>query len=250
MLRGMPRPLALLRAACVVAVALVLVACGPAGPTVPPQPVYHSAPTPARSFAPDAKYGVAMIAKFASDPLVLHVVQTTNVTASDDVDSLKVSDSTTVDVSNGDMKIHTVTKAAGKTTKLDAVVVGTSVYAREAGRPWRKQPRSAWQQSILDTIRSLNPIRDPAQLEYVGLEAIDKQKLHHLRALQKFPFVMADGQRGTYEKFDVWVEEDGTPVLAKGKILMIGAYGIEVKGTQEMRFSKFGGKIKITAPKL
>jgi hypothetical protein len=246
----MPRRTAVVHAACLVTVALALAACGPAGPTVPPQPVYHSAPTPARSFASDAKYAVAMIEKFASDPLVLHVVQTTNVTASDDVDSMKVSDSTTVDVSNGDMKIHIVTKAAGKTTKLDAVVVGTSVYAREGSKPWRKQPRSAWQQSILDTIRSFNPIRDPAQLEYVGVETIDKRKLHHLKAVQKFPFVMADGQRGTYEKFDVWVEEDGTPVVAKGKILMIGAYGIEVKGTQELRFSKFGGKIKITAPKL
>jgi hypothetical protein len=231
-------------------VVLALVACGPKGPPPPPAPVYHAGPTPTRHFEPDAKYAIAMIAKFASDPLVLHVDQTTNVTASDDTDSLKLSDSTTVDVSNRDMKIHSVTKAGGKTTKGDVVVVGTSVYAREGSSRWRKQPRSAWQQSILDAIRSLNPIRDPAQLAYVGVETIDKQKLHHLRAVQKFPFVMADGQRGTYEKFDIWVEEDGTPVLAKGKILMIGAYGIEVKGTQEMRFSKFGGKIKITAPKL
>jgi hypothetical protein len=98
-------------------------------------------------------------------------------------------------------------------------------------------------------IRSLNPIRDVSQLAYVGVETIDKQKLHHLKAIRKFDWVMGDGQRSTYEKFDICVEEDGTPVLAKGKISMIGAYGIEVKGTDEMRFSKFGGTIKITAPK-
>ena len=50
---------------------------------------------------------------------------------------------------------------------------------------------------------------------------------------------------GTYDSFDIWVEEDGTPVLARGKISVVGAYGMEIKGTSELRFSKFGGPIEI-----
>ena len=251
MLGRMPRPHALVRCAFVVTIALTLAACSSAkGPTPPPQPILRPGPTPARSVDPEAKYADAMIAKFASEPLVMHVVQTTKLTATDEVDSLKLSESMTLDLSDGEMKIHLVTKVAGKTTKADVVVVGSSVYAREGSGRWAKQPRSGWDSPMADAIKSLNPIRDSAQLTYVGVETIDKRKLHHLKANRKFQVVMADGQRGTYEKFDVWVEEDGTPVLSKGKISMIGAYGIEVKGTDEIRFSKFGGTIKIAAPKL
>ena len=31
---------------------------------------------------------------------------------------------------------------------------------------------------------------------------------------------------------------------------MVGAYGMEIKGTSELRFSKFGGPIEIVAPKV
>lgn len=250
MLGRMPRPQAFVRGALVVITALALVACsGPAGPTPPPNPILRPGPTPARSIDPEAKYADAMIAKFASDPLVLHAVETVKMTAASDTDSVKMTASSTLDLSGEDMKMHSAAKVAGKTTKLDLVVVGRSVYARVGSAPWRKEPRSSWQQTLDDMVRDLNPARKSSQLRYVGVETIDKQKLHHLTAVQKFPYVMADGQRGTYEKFDVWVKEDGTPVLAKGKISLIGAYGIEVKGTTELRFSKFGGTIKITAPK-
>jgi hypothetical protein len=251
MLARMPRPNALVHGAFVATLVLALAACGGArGPTPPPIPVFHAGPTPARSIDPEAKYAYAMTAQFASDPLVMHVVQTTKMTATGDVDSLKMADSTTVDLSDGNVKIHMVEKIAGKTTKLDLVVVGTSVYAREGSGRWMRQPRSAWEQTMSDAIKSLNPIRDPAHLSYVGLETVDGRKLHHLKANRTFEYVMADGQRGTYEKFDVWVQENGSPVVSKGKISLVGAYGIEVKGTIETRFSKFGGKIKITAPKL
>ena len=251
MLATMPHPNALVRCAFIVTIALTLAACSSAtGPTPPPQPILRPGPTPARSVDPEAKYADAMIAKFASEPLVMHVVQTTKLTATDEVDSLKLSQSMTLDFSDGDMKIHEVTKVAGKTTKVDVVVVGASVNARQGSGGWTKQPRSGWDSPMADAVKSLNPIRDSAQLTYVGVETIDKRKLHHLKANRKFQVVMADGQRGTYEKFDVWVEEDGTPVLSKGKISMIGAYGIEVKGTDEIRFSKYGGTNKIAAPKL
>jgi hypothetical protein len=251
MLARMPHPSKFVRCAFVAAIALTLVACsrGPVGPTPPPQPILRPGPTPAKVVDPDAKYADAMIAKFASDPLILHAVETVKMTASSDTDSVKMTASTTIDLSGDDMKLHSAAKLAGKTTKFDVVVVGRSVYTRVGSAPWGKEPRSGWKQTLDDLVRDLNPARKSSQLRYVGVETIDKLKLHHLTAVGKFPYVMADGQRGTYEKFDVWVKEDGTPVLAKGKISVIGAYGIEVKGTSELRFSKFGGTIKVTAPK-
>ena len=250
MLAPMPRPNALVRGALVATVALSLVACGPKGPTPPPVPIAHPGPTPAMSLDPELKYAYAMIARFASHPLFLHAILSSKFTASDDTDSLKMTAGLTLDVSDGDMNVHMTDKIDGKTTKSDLIAVGTSVYAREGSGKWRRQPRSAWNQTLSDMIKDLNPIKDPANLAYVGVETIDKKKLHHLTAVKKFPYVLADGQRGTYEKFDIWVQEDGTPVLAKGKISVIGAYGIEIKGTNELHFSNFGGKVKITAPKL
>ena len=57
------------------------------------------------------------------------------------------------------------------------------------------------------------------------------------------------GQTGTFDTFDIWIEEDGTPVLASGKVSAIGPYGVDIKGTSEFRFSKFGGPLAIAAPK-
>ena len=249
MLVGMPRPIALLRGTLVATVALTLVACSPKGPTPPPVPVAHPGPTPARSLDPELKYAYAMIAKFASDPLVFHVVQTIRLTATGDTESVKVTGSITMDASDGNTKVDMVLKAAGKTIKMDQIAIGSSVWGRVGGGRWTKGSLSTYEQDISDTVRALQPIRDPAHLTYVGVDTIDKQKLRHLTANRKFPYVMADGQRGMYDKFDIWVQEDGTPYLAKGKVSVIGAYGIEIKGTTELRYSKFGGKIKITAPR-
>jgi hypothetical protein len=155
----------------------------------------------------------------------------------------------TLDLSDRDLSIHLETTAEKKTTELDMVVVGRAVYARVGKDHWTQGSRSNFEQSIADIATALQPIRNPASLSYVGVETVDKQKLIHLRAPKTFPYISADGQRGTYDAFDIWVEEDGTPVLAKGKISLIGAYGMEIKGTSELRFSKFGGPIEIVAPK-
>jgi len=233
----------------VVAFALAVAACtGAAPPTPTPVATVRPSPTPSKSPDLGLKYATAMIAAFDRDPLVLHVVQTSKMSAADGGNSVKITASVDLDVSDHDLKAHMVTKTGGKTVKLDMVVVGTIVYARAGSGRWAEGSRSYYEHSISDIFRGLQPIRNPAQLGYVGIETIDKQKLHHLKAVKKFPYVM-NGQSGTYDSFDIWVTEDGTPVLAKGKISAFGAYGIEIKGTDELRFSNFGGKIKITAPK-
>lgn len=249
MLAVMLRSNAFGRGAFVLTLALAVLACSGAPPPTPAPATARPAPTPAKSVDLSAQYAKAMIAAFAADPLVLHVVQTVKATATSDSDSKKIDATMTLDLADRDVDMHLETTAAKKTTKIDMVVVGRAVYARVGSDHWTQGSRSNFEQSIADIIPALQPIRNPAYLSYVGVETIDKRKLVHLTALKTFPYIGADGQRGTYDSFDIWVEEDGTPVLTKGKISVVGAYGIEISGTSELRFSKFGGTIKIVAPK-
>jgi hypothetical protein len=249
MLAPMPRSNVFVRVAFVSAFALAVLGCSGAAPPTPAPATPTPAPTPAPSVDLSAKYANAMIAAFAADPLVLHVEQSVKATASYDAESKKIDATMTLDLSDRDLKMHLETTAAKKTTKMDMIVVGTSVYARVGGAHWQLGTRSNYEQSLSDITRALQPVRNPAILGYVGVETVDKQKLVHLTAAKAFPYISADGQRGTYDSFDIWVKDDGTPVLAKGKISMVGAYGVEIKGTSELHFSKFGGSIEIVAPK-
>ena len=177
-----------------------------------------------------AKYAKAMIAAFAADPLVLHVVQTVKATAALDAESKTIDATMTLDLSDRDLSMHLETTAAKKTTKMDMVVVGRAVYARVGSDHWTQGTRSNFEQSIADIAEALQPVRKSTYLGYVGVEPIDKRQLVHLTAVKAFPYIAADGQRGSYDSFDIWIEEDGT-------------------GTSELTFSKFGGPIEIVAPK-
>ena len=246
----MPRPNAFLRGAIVVAIAFSALACSGRPRLIPAPPNPYPGPTPVvlATPLPNAKYAEALVAALTTDPLVLHMVQTAKLKGLYELDGESASMTATLDISGRDMDIHIVSKSAGKTTKMDLVVVGKTVYGRAGGDPWKKVRRSDFEQDIADVVRDLQLIRNPAYLTYVGVETIDKRKLHHLKANRKFPYATG-AVSGTYDKFDVWIKEDGTPVIVKGKISAVGAYGLEVSGTTEMRFSKFGGPIKIVAPK-
>jgi hypothetical protein len=246
----MPRPNALFLGAIVMSIAFTVVACAGRSPVAPPpQPVYLR-PAPVRSIDPGARYAEALVAALASDPLVLHSVQTTKATASYESESAKLNTTVTMDLSDRDHHMHMVSKTpAGKTVKSDLVVVGKSVYTRLGSGRWTKSSRVDYERSTTDIVRAYRLVRNPTDLLYVGPETIDKRKLHHLTATRDLPFMALTGMSGTYTRFDIWVEEDGTPVLAKGKVSAIGPYGVEIKGTNELRFSKFGGPIKIAAPK-
>ena len=178
------------------------------------------------------------------------MVQSSQFTVTGGKKPVKETMSMTLDVSDRDMSASMLTKTAGKTTTdLDIIAVGKSVYAREGSGRWVKGPRSGVEQNISDVMRALPAIRDASHLRYVGVETIEKQKLHRLTATRPLTYMLDIGQPATFDTFDIWVDEDGTPVLAKGKISAIGPYGVEIKGTNELRFSKFGGPIKIVAPK-
>jgi len=250
MLGRMSRSNVLVRGALVLSCAFAALACTSAAPPTPAPATPRPTPSPAPSVDLSAKYANAMIAAFAAEPLILHVVQTVKATAALDAQSTKVDSTMTLDLSDRDLSMHLETTAEKKTTKLDMVVVGRAVYARVGKDHWTQGVRSNFEQSISDIARALQPIRNPALLAYVGVETIDKQKLVHLKATKTFQYISPDGQNGSYDSFDIWVEEDGTPVLARGKISLVGAYGMEIKGTSELRFSKFGGPIEIVEPKV
>ena len=110
---------------------------------------------------PNAKYAEALVAALATDPLALHVVETSKFKGLYELDGVSVNVTTTLDLSGRDMEIHMVSKAEGKTTKLDLVVVGKTVYARVAGTPWKKVRRSDFEQDITDVVRGLQLIRNP-----------------------------------------------------------------------------------------
>ena len=70
----------------------------------------------------------------------------------------------TLDLSDRDLSAHFETKEKGKTTNLDLIVVGKTVYARDGGKKWASGPRSSAEQNIADVIRALPSIREPAHL--------------------------------------------------------------------------------------
>ena len=252
MLARMPRSNALVLGAIVMS-AFTMAAC--AGRTLAPPPaIRYPAPAPVRSVGPGDHYVDALVAKLATDPLALHSDQTTKGTASYESESADLSaelnTTVTMDLSDRDHDMHMVSKTpAGKTVKSDLVVVGKSVYTRLGSGRWMKSSRVDYERSHTDIARAYRLVRNSAYLRYVGLETIDKRKLHHITAIRDIPFITVTGMTGTYTLLDIWVEEDGTPVLIKGTFTTVVDYGIEISGTSEMRISKFGGPIKIVAPK-
>ncbi len=109
-------------------------------------------------------------------------------------------------------------------------------------------PAQRYEKSVSDLIKAFRLVDDPTAFHYVGLETIDKRSLYHLAASRPIPYIASNGANGNYTTFDVWIAEDGTPVLVKaGYSARLGA--TTIKGTTEYDFAKFGGPIKIVAPK-
>ncbi len=247
----------LIRVAVVLALGVTVVGCDLV--KVPPQA--SRAPSPSAAIpvasAPSAiasadlvghQYVLDVVKAFRSDPLVAHVVQSATLTSTQGSQTVKGTVAMTLDLSGRDLKSAIVIKSAGKTTGVDLIVVGKTAYARAGGSGWKKAPRNGFEKDISDTIEGLRLIDDPADLRYVGLETIEKRELHHLSEARAIPYLASNGATGQYDTFDIWVTSDGTPVLVKATYSAKQG-SITVKGTTQFRFSKFGGPIKIVAPK-
>jgi hypothetical protein len=248
MLVQMHRPSVLHHGALVVTLALAVLACTGAAPTPAPATVRPD-PTPVKSADLGAQYIRGLVAAFATDPLVMHVVVTENLIVREGKDSSSLDQSLTLDLSGRDMSAHLTTTKKGKTTTLDLVVVGMSGYLRAGSDPFRKSTRADHTEDFMNIVQSLRLVRHPSYLEYVGAETIDRIKLQHLTAIRDVPYITNTGDAATLKKLDIWVDESGTPFIAKTKSSMIGAYGREIDGTTEFRFTNFDGPITIVAPK-
>jgi hypothetical protein len=151
------------------------------------------------------------------------------------------------DISGDDVSMRLKTMFTGRTTEQDLVAVGDWAYTRADGGAWSRSPRAISKTALDGAIKAIRLIDDPADLTYVGVETIDGRKLHHLTASRTLPYIPSNGGTGRYDAFDIWAEADGTPVLAK-TAFSATANSIDVTGTTEFRYSKFGGPIEIATP--
>jgi hypothetical protein len=252
------RASALARGLILAAIGLSLVACDAIASLVPTTVDAAAASgAPSASATPsgsgsavtiEGAYARAMVAALASDRLTTHVVQTSTVTTTVGKIKTTVKTTLTLDLSSRDLKSHLTTTAAGKTSTKDLVVLGKTAYTRTNRGTWSKQFRNPFEKSVTAIIDGLRLARTSANLRYVGIETVGGRKLHHLTASRVLPYAVAGKVTGQYDTFDFWTEENGTPVLAKVSYTAKASNGAKIQGSTEVRFTKFGGPIKIVKP--
>ena len=254
-----PRASSFVRGAIVMTVGLAVLGCSAAASSAPAVVTSPSAatspspiPTTSGSAAPIDPYAKALVAALATQPLIVHVEQSAEATRTIPKPSGETTDSLAVamsaDFSGGDVSFHLVTTTGGQTTDQDFIVVGDSAYQRSAGGAWTKTPRSAVATTIDNAIKTIRLTGDAAELKHVGIETVEGRQLHHLTGTGRILYNPASGGVGQYDAFDIWVEEDGTPVLAKTSFSASDATGSKITGTTEFHYSKFGGPLEIAAP--
>lgn len=233
------------------AVVLALVACGGSASSVAPVSTVPSAAptaTPAPSVDGNA-LAKAVVAKLQADPLIVHVDQVADAeiveaSAGSAPKGTKVQTTMSFDFNGDDMRALMTLSFGGQTTEFEIVALGDTLWAREGASVFGSQPRSAESDQQLIDQGYVRLTDDPGVLRYVGPETIDGRELHRLTALPgAIPYTT-----GTFDALDLYVLEDGTPVLAKGTFTGKGDAGEVLTGTISLEFSDFGGPITIEAP--
>lgn len=190
-------------------------------------------------------YAEALVAALAADPLVMHLEQVaTATTPAGDVEATLSGDFSGDDF---DLTMQLTSAAGG--VDMDMVVVADTAYVRQRGEAdWTSVPRDVAEAEIAGLVQNMRLISDPLDLRYVGPEDVDGRELHHLTASRAIPYAPGAGGTGQYDVFDIWIEEDGTPVLAKTAFSATDPNGVAVSGTTNFEFSNVGGLIEIVAP--
>ena len=190
-------------------------------------------------------YAEALVAILAAEPLMLHLEQVA--TATTPVGEVEATLSG--DFSGDDLDLTMQLTSAAGGVDMDMVVVGDRAYVRQRGdADWTDVPRDVAEAEIAGLVQNMRLVTDPLDLRYVGPEDVDGRQLHHLTASRAIPYAPGAGGTGQYDVFDIWVEEDGTPVVAKTAFSATDPTGVEVSGTTDYEFSNVGGPIEIVAP--
>ena len=219
----------------VVLLAATLTACGgtatsPAASDAPelstvvtPAPASESPPTvaPPSEAAPTEEpppadaggpFAEALVAALAADPLSMHLEQVA--TATTPVGQVEATLSG--DFSGDDLDLTMQLTTGGEGVDMDLVIVGDTAYIRLRGdEDWTSVPRDVAEAEVAGLVQNMRLVTDPLDLRYVGSEDVDGRELHRLTASRSIPYAPAAGGTGQYDVFDIWIEEDGTPVLAK-----------------------------------
>jgi len=246
----------------VVLLAVTLTACGGAAPSpvtseapgpstvVTPAPASEAPPieAPPTEEPPPADaggpYAEALVAALAADPLVMHLEQVATATTTlGDVEAMLSGD-----FSGNDLDITMHIAAGANEVAMKMIVLGETAYVQQGDADWVSVPKDAAEAELAGLVQNMRLVTDPLDLLYVGVEAIDGRDLHHLTASRTIPYAPAAGGTGQYDVFDIWVEEDGTPVLAKTAFSATDPNGVAVSGTTNFEFSNVGGPIEIVAP--
>jgi hypothetical protein len=243
------------------AVAAIVAACGPAATTAPPAAASVAAPSVAASAAPSVAPSVAasqaagggplaeaLVKALNADPLILHLEQVATAKTSLGTQEQTADVRLSGDLNGEDVAMKITGTSGGQAIDQEIIVIGDAAYARQGSGAWQQGARSSVASSITALFKAIRLVDDAGALRDAGTETIDGQELRHLTASGTIPYVPAAGGTGQYDVFDIYVLEDGTPVLARTAFSATGPNGEAVTGTTDFTFSKVGGPIEITAP--
>ena len=233
------------RAVCAAALVFVLAACG-SGAGTASAPV--TASPPGSQDASGANLARALVEKLLSDPFIAHVEQVANATSTSGGTTVEVDATLSIDVSGSNTAFSVTVVGGGQDLQADMVLLDDSAFGRQDGGAWEEIDPSSVRGSLDGLFAAMRLVEDPADLAYAGIESVDGRDLHRLTAVTEIPYNPAGGGTGQYDRFDIWVEADGTPVLFKSAFSAVGPNGEVVAGETDLEFSNFGGPIEIVAP--
>lgn len=253
--------------AVAVGLAVVLVGCGGAAPSVAPSvtptpaPTATPRPTPPATASPSptptplpstagesgGELAEAVVAALNADPLVVHVEQTGTVESAQAPGVVITADGS-YDFSGDDLHVTITIGGIGQTIETEIIVVGDTTWVRSNGGAWESSPTSALGDTIGEMAAAIRLVGAADDLRHVGTEVIDGRELQHLTAARTIPYAPAGGGTGRYDVFDIYVEDDGTPVLVRTAYSAEDANGIQASGSTDFVFSEYGGPIVIEPP--
>lgn len=217
------------------------------GGDIPASPLTTAAPTGAQTNTPVAR---ALANAIAADRFSAHLEleQSATVTTFDGSTSPPATVAMSGDWSGDDCSFHLTSQDPdGEPEEADVIDIGGTQYLREPGGEWKMTPGMA---SGADMVRTLLPLDDATVLGDLGIEVVDGRQLHHIAPTTMPAYNATSDLPGVFEAYDIWVEADGTPVVARISYRVGGDGGSVYRGTITLHLTNVGAAVEIKAPTL